>query len=72
MMDTNTIREVTQSLIALAVVIGGGIIMYLQPTSPALPFLSGMVGAIIAFYFSRSQSQNVADKAAVTAVMAMK
>ena len=70
-MSSDTIREVTQSLIALAVVVGGGVIMYLQPDSAAVPFISGTMGAIIGFYFSRSQSQGMATRAANHAVDAM-
>jgi len=71
-MTTDTIRELTQSLIALAVIIGGGYIMFVQPASPAVPFITGIIGGIISWYFSRAQAQTVATHAANLAADAVK
>lgn len=52
-MSTDTIRELTQSALALTVVIGGGLILYAQPQSPVITFVAGTIGAVIGYYFSR-------------------
>jgi hypothetical protein len=52
-MNPDIIRELTQSLLALTVVIGGGMILYAQPSSPAITFVAGTIGAVIGYYFSR-------------------
>lgn len=63
-MSTDTIRELTQSALALTVVIGGGFILYAQPQSPAITFVAGTIGAVIGYYFSR-----VSNAAGVNSVL---
>ncbi len=63
-MNSDTIRELTQSALALTVVIGGGIIMYAQPSSPVITFVAGTIGAVIGYYFSR-----VSNAAGVNSVL---
>ncbi len=53
-MNADTIREVTQSVLAI-IIIGGTIaIMFFQPASPALPAALTLSGVAGGFYYSRS------------------
>lgn len=53
-MSTDSIREWTQAILAIGIVFGGGLILYLQPTSQAVPFITGTIGGVVGWYFSRA------------------
>ena len=49
-MTTETIREITTSLIALILIGGGLAILYLEPTSPAVPVVTSLMGGAAGYY----------------------
>lgn len=53
-MNTDTIRELTQSIIAILVVAGTIAILYFQPASPALNAALALAGVVTGYYFSRA------------------
>lgn len=53
-MNSDLIREVTQSAIALAVVLATFYILVTQPGSSALPIATTALGAILGYYFTRT------------------
>ena len=53
-MTSDMVREVTQSIIAITIIVGGGAILFLQPTSGAVPFVTGLMGGVIGFYFNQT------------------
>lgn len=65
-MTTDTIREVTASVIAVIIVAGGGAILFLQPMSPVVPFVTSLIGGAAGFYLShvaRSSGANMVLRA---------
>lgn len=55
------IFTITQSLIALAVVIGGGFTIAQNPNAQSVPFISGLIGTVIGFYLSEAKSKSTTD-----------
>lgn len=64
-MDPENIRAVTQSVIAVIVVGGGGIFMYLQPANAST--VTGIIGTVVAYYFLTAVQTTTAK--AVTAAV---
>ncbi len=51
-MNNLTIGELTQSLLALAVVIGGGAILVFEPDTGEQ--VTALIGLVLGFYFNRA------------------
>ena len=69
-MNSDTIRTVFTYVIALVIIIGGGLLLIiptqLQP-SELLPFLTGVIGVVVGYVFGeRSASSAVANQPTVT------
>lgn len=65
-MSTDTIRELTQSIIAILVVAGGGFILYAQPQSSAVPFVASIITAVVTYFFARGNTQSAVNRAVAT------
>lgn len=72
-MNNDTIRSVTTSIIAIAVIVGGGLIIFLQPANPNINFICGAIGSVLGYYLNHIASAAGAnivlkaqDQAAVT------
>lgn len=50
MTTVDTIREITTSVIAILIVGGGMFFMFAQPTSPALPVVTSLMGGAAGYY----------------------
>lgn len=58
-MQADTIRLAFTYLIALVVIVGGGVLLVVPsqvPPEQLLPFLTAMIGAVIAFVFNRESA----------------
>ena len=49
-MNTETIKELTTSLIALILIGGGLYVLITQPNSPALPVVTSLMGGAAGYY----------------------
>lgn len=62
-MQTDTLRLAFTYIIALVIVLGGGILLVVPsqvPPEQLLPFMTGIVGTVIGFVFQREASSGTA------------
>jgi uncharacterized MnhB-related membrane protein len=52
-MQNLDLREIMQAVLALMIVAGCGFVIISQPDNPNVTLLSGVVGAVIGFYFTK-------------------
>lgn len=69
-MSADTLRTAATYLIALVVIVGGGLLLVIPsqvPSNELLPFLTGIVGTVIGYVFSeRSVSSALANQPTIT------
>ncbi len=56
-MNSDLVREITQSIIAVIIVVGGGYILATQPTAQTVPVVVSIITAVVTYYFTRSQTR---------------
>lgn len=56
-MNVDTIREWTQSVLAVLIVAGGGLMLWSRPDPSVVPFVAGTIGGVVGFYFSGAARQ---------------
>lgn len=62
-MTTDTVRTIFTYVIALVVIVGGGVLLVIPTqleTDALLPFLTAIVGAVIAYVFQERASASIA------------
>jgi len=71
-MEKDDIRElifaITQSLLSLLIVAGGGYFIFANPESDSIAVIAGFIGAVLAFYFSQAIANNTTRNANQVAV----
>lgn len=71
-MTNDTIRTITQSILAIVIVAGVIIFAYFKPDSSALTGLIGVLGGVVSYYFlSATQTQTAKTVAAETVAQMM-
>ena len=50
--------EATQAFLAIAVVVGGGTALVMNPESPASAVIAGAIGTVLALYFQKKLNGN--------------
>lgn len=59
-MDNAKVFVITQSILAIIVVIGGGVLFYIQPDSREA--ITGIMGLVIGFFFRESTGAIIAKQ----------
>lgn len=70
-MSNVQIRELTTSLIAVLIVVGGGAFILTQPENPFSLVVSGFIGAVVQKYLSGSTANEIAKVASTAATQAV-
>lgn len=65
-MSTDTIKTIATYVIAILVILGGGLLLVLPsqvPPEQLLPFLTGIVGTVVGYVFSERSSASATASA---------
>lgn len=61
-MDSSLLTTVFEFVISMVLLIGGGLFLFYQPNSQAIPFVTGLMGIAVTWWFSKRTTVSTAQQ----------